>query len=151
MFLNKHNILYERQFGFQHNHSTTHALLEITEKFKQGFDLCKYTCGVFLYLQKAFNTVNHDILLKKLYHYGIRGVASNWFRSFLSDRMQFTSVNRSQSDKREMKYGVPQRSVLGPLLFILFTNDLHKVVEFSTVHHFADYTNMLLIEKSLKK
>ena len=106
---------------------------------------------MFLDLQKAFDTVNHDILLKKLNHYGIRGIANNWFCSFLSGRMQFTSINKSQSGKRELKYGVPQGSVLGPLLFILFINDLHKNVEFSTVHHFADNTNMLLIEKSLKK
>ena len=65
--------------------------------------------------------------------------------------MQFTSINSTQSDKRELKYGVPQGSVLGPLLFILFINDLDKVVEFGTVHHFVDDTNMLLIEKSLKK
>ena len=65
--------------------------------------------------------------------------------------MQSTSINRTQSDKRKLKYGVPQGSVLGPLRFILFINDLHKVVEFSTVHHFADDTNMVLIKKSLKK
>ena len=111
----------------------------------------KYPCGVFLDFQKAFDTINYDILLKNLNYYGIRGAANNWFRSFLSDRMQFTSINRTQSDKRELKYGVPQGSVLGPLLFILFINDLHKVVEFSTVHHFADDTNMLLIKKSLQK
>ena len=107
--------------------------------------------GVFLDLQKDFDTVNHSILLKKLYHYGIGGVAINWFCLFLSDRMQLTSINKTQSDKREMKYGVPQGSVPGPLLFISFINDLDKVVEFSTVHHFTDDTNMLLIEKSLKK
>ena len=69
MFLNKHNILYKRQSDFRHNHSTTHALLEITEKIKQGCDSGKYACGVFLDLQKAFDTVNHVILRKKLYHY----------------------------------------------------------------------------------
>ena len=106
---------------------------------------------MFLDLQKAFDTVNHDILLKKLNHYGIRGITNNWFCSFLSNRMQFRSINKSQSGKRELKYCVSHGSVLGPLLFILFINDLHKNVEFSTVHHFADDTNMLLVEKSLKK
>ena len=151
MFLNKHYILYERQFGFRHNHSTTNALLEITEKIKQGCDSGKYACGVFLDLQKAFDTINRDIFLKKLYHYGIREVAKNWFRLFLSDRMQFTSMNRTQSDKGELIYGVPQGSLPGALLFKLFINDLLKVFEFSTVHHFANDTNILLIKKSLKK
>ena len=77
MFLNKHDILYEKQFGFWHNHSTKHALLEIIEKIKRGFDSGKYAYGVFLDLQRAFDTVNHDILLKKLYHYGIIAVANN--------------------------------------------------------------------------
>ena len=133
-FLNKNAILYEKQFGFRNNHSTTHALLEITEKIKQACDAGQFACGVFLDLQKAFDTVNHTILLKKLMtHYGIRGVANKWFQSFLEDRKQFTSVQGSKSAEKPIKYGVPQGSVLGPLLFILFINDLHKAVEFSSV------------------
>ena len=91
-FLNKYGILYEKQFRFRNNHSTTHALLEITEKIKQACDTGQFARGVFLDLQKAFDTVNHTILLKKLTHYGIRGVANKWFHSFLEDRKQFTSV-----------------------------------------------------------
>ena len=95
--------------------------------------------------------MNHNIILKKLTHYGIRGVANKWFQSFLEDRKQFTSLQGSKSAEKPIKYGVPQGSVLGLLLFILFINDLHKAVEFSSVHHFADDTNLLLIDKSLKK
>ena len=89
--------------------------------------------------------------MKKLTHYGVRGVANKWFQSFLEDRKQFTSVQGSKSEEKPIKYGVPQGSVLGPLLFILFINDLQKAVEFSSVDHFADGTNLLLIDKSLKK
>ena len=135
MFLKYGSTLYGRQFRFWPNHSTIHALLEITGKIKHACDSGKYACGVFLDLQKAFDAVNHDILLKKLNHYGITGIANNWFCSFWSDRMQFTSINKSHSGKRELKYGVPLGSVLGPLLFKLFINNLHKNIEVSTVHH----------------
>ena len=95
--------------------------------------------------------MNHTIILKKLTHYGIRGVANKWFQSFLEDRKQFTSVQGSKSAEKPIKYGVPQGSVLGPLLFILFINDLHKAVEFNSINHFADDTNLLFIDKLLKK
>ena len=98
-----------------------------------------------------FDTVNDDILLKNLEYYGIRGITNSWFQSYLNDRMQFITVNKCQSSKRYLKYGVPQRSVLGSLLFILCINDLHKAVEFSSVHHFADDTNIILTDKSMKK
>ena len=93
--------------------------------------------------------MNHTILLKKLTYYRIRRVANKWFQSFLEDRKQFTSVQGSKSAEKLIKYGVPQGSVLGPLLF--FINDLHTAVEFSSVHHFTDDTNLLLIDISLKK
>ena len=79
MFLNANDILHERQFGFAHNQSTTHAFSAITEKIRQACDSRSFACGVFLDLQKAFATVNHDILLKKLEHYGIRGITNSWF------------------------------------------------------------------------
>ena len=150
MFLNINSILFEKQFGFRYCHSTTHALIEITEKIKQACDSGRYPCGVFLDLQKAFDTVNHDILLRKLDYYGIRGVTNNWFRSYLQDRMQFTSVNGYQSNMRKLKCGVPQGSVLGPLIFILVINDLHLAAQYSSGHQFTDDTNLLLVEKSLK-
>ena len=78
-FLNKNAVLYEKQFGFKNKHSTTHALLEITDKIKQACDTGKFTCRVFIYLQKALDTVNRTILLKTLSHYGIKGVADKGF------------------------------------------------------------------------
>ena len=94
--------------------------------------------------------MNHTILLKKLAYYGTRGVANKWFQSFWEDRKQFTSVQGSKLAEKPIKYGVPQGSLLGPLLFILFINDLHQAVQFSSVHPFADDTNLLLIDKSQK-
>ena len=131
VFFKKITWLYERQFGFPPNNSTTHALLEITEKIKQAHDSRKYACGVFLDLQKAsFDTENHDILPKKLNHYGIRGIANNWFCSFLSNRIQFMHINKSQSRKRELKHGVPQGLVLGPFsshyLSMIYTKTLNS-------------------------
>ena len=140
-FLSANKKLYKRQFGFRHNHSITHALSAVTEKVSQAFDSRNFACGVFLDLQKAFDTVNYDILLKKLECYGTRGITNSGFQSYLNDRMQFTTVNKRQFSKKYLKYGVLQGSVLCPLLFILFVNDLHKSVEFSSLHHFDDDTS----------
>ena len=95
--------------------------------------------------------MNHDILLKKLGYYGIRDKSNKWFRSFLEDRKQHTTINRAKSFDKPISIGVPQGSILGPILFVLYINDFHKAVEFSSVHHFADDTNLLLNENSLKK
>ena len=153
VFLSINSILCEKQFGFQNQHSTNHALIETTEKIKQGCDSGKFafTFWVFLDFQKAFDTVNHDILLKKLEHYGIRDKSNKWLRSFLEGRKQHTTINKTRSSDKLISIGVPQGSILGPILFILFINDFHKAVDFSTVHHFADDTNLLLTENSLKK
>ena len=94
---------------------------------------------------------DHQILLKKLENYGIRGQANNWFRSYLTNRQQIISINGFESRKQHMKYGVPQGSVLGPLLFLVYINDLHKAIKSSMVHHFAGDTNLLSANKSIKK
>ena len=119
-FLSANNVLYEKQFGFRNQYSIDHALIEISEKIKQGRDSGKFACGVFLDFENVFDTVNHNILLKKLEYYGIRDQSNKWFRSFLEDRKQHTTTNKPRSFDKPIDIGVPQGSILGPVLFIFF-------------------------------
>ena len=150
-FLEKYKCIYELQFGFRKGHSTSHALIDLTEAIRRSIDQNKFSVGVFIDLQKAFDTVDHHILLKKLEHYGIRGTANKWFQSYLTNRQQFVTINNQNSSLKPMNYGVPQGSVLGPLLFLIYINDLHKAVLYSTARHFADDTNLLLSNQNLKQ
>ena len=147
-FLEKHQTLYEFQFGFRTGHSTTHALIEISDRLKLALNSNKMMCGLFLDLSKAFDTVNHKILLSKLDHYGIRGPAYNLLKSYLSNRKQYVKIGKHKSELREIKCGVPQGSVLGPLLFILYINDLHKSCDSGKIRIFADDTTVFFECKS---
>ena len=91
-FLEKYKCIYKLQFGFRSKHSTNHALVDITETIRAALDDKKIAGGIFVDLQKAFDTVNHEILIEKLSHYGIRGKTNDWFRSYLSNRMQYVSI-----------------------------------------------------------
>ena len=149
-FLDINNLIYSLQFGFQPKYSTNHALINLTESIRQSLDEGSFGCGIFVDLQKAFDTVDHKILLHKLEYYGIRGVCNDWFKSYLSDRKQFVSINGYNSDLMPVDCGVPQGSVLGPLLFLIYINDLHKAIQYCKVHHFADDTNLFHTSKSVK-
>ena len=105
-FLEINKCIYELQFGFRKKHSTSHALLDLTEDVRNALDNSEFSAGVFIDLQKAFDTVDHNILIKKLEHYGIRGTCNNWFRSYLTERKQYVSINGFQSEKVNMEYGV---------------------------------------------
>ena len=143
IFFNKNNIIYNLQFGLRQQYSISHALINITENKRKSLDDGNIGCRIFLDLQKAFDTVDHQILLAKLNQYGIRGVSNDWFKSYLSNRNQYVSINGYESGLAALNCGVPQGSVLGPLLFLLYINDLNQAIKFCKVHHFADSTNHL--------
>ena len=119
-FLHKQALLYQYQFGFRERHSTTLALIEIINGIKNNIDKGDITIGTYLDLKKALGTVNHPILFEKLEHYGIGGMALAFFRSYLSNRKQYVSCNNTTSYISTKEYGVPEGSVLGPLLFIIY-------------------------------
>ena len=149
-FLELHNILFEKQFGFRKKNSTVHALMEITEKIKETIDSGKFGCGIFIDLKKAFDTVNHKILLTKMEHYGVRGVTLDWFASYLTGRKQFVYLNGESSELKDVSCGVPQGSVLGPLLFLMYINVLPNVSDKLNFYLFADDTNIYYESKDLQ-
>jgi retron-type reverse transcriptase len=145
----KHNTFYKHQYGFRPKHSTTHALSEITDLIYKSLDDDYYVLGLFLDVSKAFDSVNHSILLEKLHHYGIRGNIHNWFTSYLSNRKQFVETNKAKSEMKTIAYGVPQGSSLGPLLFLLYINDLPVAITKGETRMFADDANYFNRNKNL--
>ena len=149
-FLTAKKILHVEQFGFRKNFSTAPAIIDLIDCIENVFNQNKFARGGFVTFKKAFDTVDHEILLKKLWHCGIRGIANEWFKSYLTNRMQYDSINGISSDLLKVNFGVLQGSGLGPLLFLVCINDLHNSIRFSSPSHFDDDTVLLSIQDSMR-
>ena len=148
-FISKLNILCDNQYGFRKNHSTSLALIEFYDKVSSAFNRGEVAVGIFLDLSKAFETVNHDILFDKLRRYGIRGVALDWVKSYFSDRLQYVDFNGNSSSLQKISCGVPQGSILGPLFFILYINDIINTSRLLDPILFADDTSIFFSHKDM--
>ena len=147
-FLDENDLLNESQYGFRKRRSTLHALLNATENIYQASDSKLNTLGIFIDFSRAFDTVNHSILLKKLNYYGIKGQILQLLTSYLSDRKQYVSYGGRESTLLEVDIGVPQGSVLGPLLFIIFINDIINITQLAKCVLFADDCNLFVTHTS---
>ena len=151
-FLDANNILFKHQYGFRPKHSTVHPIIHLLNHCAEASNkiIPEYTLAIFCDLSKAFDVISHDIILKKLNTYGIRGNVNNWFRSYLSDRKQFVDIDGNSSNNVNMQCGVPQGSILGPLLYLLYVNDISKSCR-GNILSFADDTTLYMSNSNLNE
>jgi retron-type reverse transcriptase len=149
-YFDKNKLMTSNQYGFRKNHSTSMALTDLYDRLSIAIDKNDYTAGVFIDLSKAFDTLDHSVLLKKLSHYGIRGLSNDWIANYLSNRQQCVLFNNQLSLYRSISCGIPQGSILSPLLFIIYINDIENASSLLSAIIFADDTNLFASNSNLK-
>ena len=147
-FLESHQLLVRNQFGFCRGRSTPLALTQFTDEMLTNMDNGLLNGVIFLDLKKAFDTVDHTILIHKLKALGVSGTSLAWFQSYLTSRFQRTTIGQATSCHRRISVGVPQGSILGPLLFSIYINDLPTCLKHTSVTLFADDTALYCSAKS---
>ena len=148
-FLNVNKLLFSQQSSFRILHSLLNCLSKCTNDWYLNLENSEYTAVTFTDLKKASDTVNRDILIQNLKHYGVKNKEIHWFRSYLTNRKQCCKVNGQLSDLESIMTGVPQGSCLGPLLFIIYVNDLHFSLRHSDVNMYADGATLSFSSKSI--
>ncbi len=146
-FLEKNKLLYKHQYGFRKKHSTIHPIIQFLSNTFEALENKppKPCMGIFIDLSKAFDTINHNILLNKLKKYGIRGTAYNWIKSYLTDRKQYIEIEENKSTLKDVNCGVPQGSILGPLLFLIYINDIkYSTINSQVLLSYADDTTIFI-------
>ena len=149
-YLTTNEILYKKQFGFQEGHSTEHVIMQLIDNINNSFEKNHFPLGVFIDLSKAFDTVDHYILIVKLKQYGIQGSNMCLFQSYLSNQKQYIAYNNKSTSFKDITCGVPQGSILGPLLFLIYVNDLPNVSNMLDLIMFADDTNLYFSSSNIK-
>ena len=143
-YLTTEKRLYSKQFGFQTGPSTEHAIIELVDQIYESFEKDHYTLDAFMDLSKVFDTVDHTILIRKLEMYGIKGINLAWFRSHLTNIIQYISITHDlETDTKNICCRVPQGSIFGPLLFLMHVKNLHNSKALDPIM-FADGTNLFM-------
>ena len=148
--LKKQELIYCKQYGFRSRYSNNHTLFSVTERIRSLIDTGHYVCGIFIDLEKAFDTVKHSILCDELNYYGLRGNVNKLIQSYLSNRRQHVSINGFDSGSRILSCGVPQGSSLGSLLFLLYINDFRFCLNETESGRFTEVTFILYSSKKAK-